>query len=104
MTVLKEIIAVICFFLAILLAFDLIANEFSWKYCIGCLLLFIFSYLIWPSKRRGKREDDYVFLDMLEFFIEIPMEIIFWIFRIVARIGSFMLGGKGNSSDIDFDL
>jgi hypothetical protein len=63
---------------------------------IIALVCFVLAYLIWPSKRQGQRHEDNWPLDVMEILIELPAEIIFWVFRMIGH-----LFRKGDGIDID---
>lgn len=98
MIVLREVLAAIIFVVGVVFLFDIFSVGFSWEALLLSLFCFFIAYVIWPSKKKGQRQDDYGFLDVLEFVIEIPFEILKWFFRLLGRIFS----GKGDGVDIDF--
>ena len=65
---------------------------------LATILCFIFAYIIWPSKRKGQRHDYGLIAEIFEVLIEFPIELFFWIIRLLGR----MLGGKGDGVDLDF--
>lgn len=74
------------------------ATPLSWALVglsVGALVL---AYAVWPSKRRGHRDSDHPLWDMLEFVIELPVEVIIWLVRLLGRL----LTGKSGGVDIDF--
>ncbi|MBU2972421.1 hypothetical protein KO527_24100 [Pseudoalteromonas sp. C2R02] len=99
MEVMRESIALIFFIFGITLIY-LVFNTNQWEYVLGAILSFTTAFLIWPSKKRGQREQENHFLDVLELIIEFPIELIFWLFRILGRI----FKGKDGSIDIDLDI
>ncbi|MES2818301.1 MAG: hypothetical protein V4812_04860 [Pseudomonadota bacterium] len=98
MTALRELTATLLFIAALVLVILLFANDFSWGCCLAILLCFALAYMLWPSKRRGQRRDDSGFLDLLEIFIELPIQLLLWLFRL---LGGLFRGGKGDGFDID---
>ncbi|WP_042146355.1 MULTISPECIES: hypothetical protein [unclassified Pseudoalteromonas] len=99
MEVMREAIALVFFIFGITLIY-LIFDTNQWEYVLGAILTFATAFLIWPSKKRGQREQESQFLDVLELIIEFPVELIFWLFRILGRI----FKGKDGSIDIDLDI
>jgi len=97
MQVFRVIIAVIAFITGVVFLVDLISNEFYWGMFAFSVCCFVCAYIIWPSKKKGQRADDYSFLDVLEFFIEVPVEILKWLVRVFGRIFS----GKDGGFDLD---
>lgn len=61
------------------------------------VICFIVAYAIWPSKKRGQREGEHAFFDILEFIVMLPTEIVLWFFRLIARL----LFSKNDGLDID---
>lgn len=98
MIVLREISAAMIFVVGVVFLFDILSAGFSWEAILLSLFCFVLAYVIWPSKKKGQRQDYYGFLDVLEFVIEMPFEILKWFFRLLGRIFS----GKGDGIDIDF--
>lgn len=99
MEVMREAIALVFFIFGITLIY-LVFDTNQWEYVLGAILSFAIAFLIWPSKNRGQREQENQFLDVLELIIEFPVELIFWLFRILGRI----FKGKDGSIDIDLDI
>lgn len=99
MEVIREAIALVFFIFGITLIY-LIFDTNQWEYVLGSIFSFATAFLIWPSKKRGQREQENQFLDVLELIIEFPVELIFWLFRILGRI----FKGKDSSIDIDLDI
>lgn len=98
MHALRELAAIIAFVMGVLLTAGLITDEFSWAYLLAATACFVISYGVWPSKRRGQRKEDNIFLDILEVIIELPVEALLWVFRILGR--SF----RGGDGGIDIDI
>ncbi len=99
MNLLRAIVAISFFAAGVYLTVDIIINDHDLLALLGSLALFMFAYITWPSKKRGQREDDYVFFDVLELFIELPIEILLWLFRLLGR---FIKSGGDAGLDIDF--
>lgn len=97
MIFLRCFIGLILFAAGLALLVELVISPFNWVNLFGAMVCFSAAYFIWPSKKRNQRDEDYWFLDFLEVLIELPVEIILWIFRILGRIFS----GKSN---IDIDI
>ena len=85
MTMCREVLAIIIFFVGIFFAFQLFV-DFSWILLIFSTVFFIMAYFIWPSRKRGHRNDDNTYLDVLEFFIELPTAIVKFLFNFLARM------------------
>jgi len=99
METLREILATFIFTIGTYFIFVMV-SEFQWINLIGCIICFVSAYFIWPSKTRGHRVQDNAFLDILEFIIELPVEMFFWIVRLFSRAFSKKDGGI----DLDIDL
>lgn len=94
----REIIAVIAFLVALYFAVDLFNSGFTILSLVVCVMSFMGAYIIWPSKKQGQRNDDNWLLDIIEFIIELPAEVITWLIRLLARLFS------GKDDGVDFDL
>ena len=70
-----------------------ICSGFDWVFLLGSVGCLLLAYFIWPSKKRGQHRQDHWILDLLEFFIELPVEILLWSFRLLARIFKSKDGG-----------
>ncbi len=99
METLRELIATLIFIIGALLFFS-IFGEFLWANFFAGITCFLIAYFIWPSKKRGHREQDNSFIDILELVIEFPVEVIMWVFRLFTRV----FRSKDGSLDIDIDL
>jgi len=99
METLRELSATIIFIVGTVFIYSII-GEFHWGSFFAGITCFLIAYSTWPSKRRGHREQDNNFLDVLELVIEFPVEVIIWIFRLFARV----FRSKDGSLDIDIDL
>lgn len=99
METLKELIAMLIFVAGSVLIFS-VFDQFHWGNFWGGISCFVVAYYIWPSRKRGYREQENTFLDIVELVIELPVEIFLWIFRSSGRI----FRGKNNDFDIDIDL
>lgn len=99
METLREIIATLIFIAGTVLIFSLI-GAFHWGTLLASFACFLAAYLVWPSKRRGQRERENVFLDVLELIIELPIEMLFWLFRFIGR----MFRSKDGGFDVDVDI
>ncbi len=82
MNVIREIIAVTLFIVAILLTIYICIDTFSWGYLAIAIVCYLAAYWIWPSKRQGQRDDNYIWLDIIELLIEIPFRIVYGILRL----------------------
>lgn len=99
METLRELIATLIFIAGTILIFS-VFGEFHWVTFGGGFTCFIVAYFIWPSKKRGQRERENFFLDILEFVIELPIELLMWVFRFFGR----MFRSKDGGFDVDIDL
>ncbi|MFT5760811.1 MAG: putative membrane protein [Alteromonadaceae bacterium] len=111
MQVLREIIAVLAFVVGCVLLADLVSNGFNWTNLFIVVLCFVGAYIIWPSKKKGQRDDGNSFIDILEVLIELPVEIFLWLLKIIGRIlgltdrqGRSRGGNSGGDGGIDFDI
>ena len=99
METLREFIATFIFTVGSYFIFSIIGGFHLGSLLVG-ITCFVFAYFIWPSKTRGQRIEDNVFLDILEFVIELPVELFLWIIRFIGRIFTKKDGGF----DLDIDL
>jgi len=83
---LRELIAIITFLAGILLLIKLCLHPFVWVTLIVAIICFVFAYLMWPSKKKGQREEDNWFLDIMEIMIELPLELFLWTFRAAGHL------------------
>ena len=95
---LKELFSICCFIVAIGITITLFSDGFTVIAAVGVIVLFLAAHAVWPSKKRGKREGDHWLLDILEFFIELPVDIVFGLLRFIGLIFRSKDGG------IDFDI
>jgi len=93
MNLIREIASGIFFIIGILLTLNIIVDGFSWECLIGGVMFFVFAYFTWPSKKRGQRQGDNSFLDIIEFIIELPIDIFVSIFRFIVRLFKSKDGG-----------
>jgi hypothetical protein len=98
MNMIRGFIAVLIFAFGAYLTAKLFISEFLWLTLIYSVICFIAAYYIWPSKNRGKRNNESGFLDILEMIIEFPFDAMLGILRFLGRL----IGGKGEGIDIDF--
>lgn len=98
MTELREFVAVLLFVAALSCLVHAVTG--------GPLLLglglatlgFMLARWVWPSSRDGLREQGNRLLDWLEWLVELPGDVLLWLFRLVGRL----LRGKGEGLDLDF--
>ncbi|KZX83777.1 hypothetical protein A3715_28390 [Oleiphilus sp. HI0009] len=95
---LREWSAGIVFLAAIAGVYTLFWDGFDGVVLAATLVSFIAAYVIWPSKRKGQRQDGGRVVDMIEVLIEFPIELFVWIMRFLGRLA----GGKGDGVDLDF--
>jgi hypothetical protein len=100
MEVLKEIMATLVFIVGLVLLTALDFDMINWFEVIGGIICLGLAYLLWPSKKRGQRESDNILLDIIEFFIELPIDILGWVFRSLGKL--FRNKDGGVDLDIDF--
>ncbi|WP_250655914.1 hypothetical protein [Alkalimarinus coralli] len=98
MNALREVIAVVVFIVAVVSLSNLVLNGFDGRLLIATVICFIAAYIIWPSKRKGARQGDNSLLDIIEFIIELPIDLFLWLFRSITRIF------RSNDSHLDIDL
>ncbi len=99
METLRELIATVIFIAGAVFMVAIIRG-FHWPSLFGAVGCFVLAYFVWPSKRRGQREQESIFLEILELIIEFPVEIIIWIFRFLGRL----FRNKDGSFDADIDF
>lgn len=83
---LRVLIATITFFVGAFFLIKLCLLPFVWMTLLIALVCFVFAYLMWPSKKKGQREEDNWFLDIMELMIELPAELFFWAFRVAGHL------------------
>lgn len=69
-----------------MLLVTLFTDGYEWWVIAGIAAFFMAAYWIWPSKRKGQRHDNYVFLDLVEMVVELPARITLGFLRIVGGI------------------
>lgn len=98
MTTLRAILAFLVFVTGIFFTVQLFTAPFSWIGLVIAIICFIVAYILWPSKKHGQRNNDNLLLDILEIFIELPVEVMLWLLRVITGI----FRGKDGGIDIDF--
>lgn len=98
MTIVRALLAFMVFITAIFFTVQLFTTMFSWAGLLIAIICFIVAYLLWPSKKQGQRHNDNWLLDVLEIFIELPVEVMLWLLRFIGGI----FRGKDGGIDIDF--
>ena len=96
MNTLKEILTVFIFLAGVMLCITLYIKPFQWIVLILAMGCFLLASYIWPSKKKGQRDDENGFLDILEIFIELPIELISWLFRLLRSLF--------HKADVDLDI
>ncbi len=86
METLRAILSIACFCFGIYFCVDFFSSNYDWMLLFLAFMAFLFAYFIWPSRRRGKREEEHAWLDFIEIIIELPVEAGLWIFRLFKRI------------------
>ncbi len=82
---LKELISALIFVVSVVLLFAVLAGEL-WTLSLLSVAGFFLAYYLWPSKKRGKREAGSAVLDYIELIIEFPVELIYWLLRIIGKL------------------
>lgn len=82
----REIVSLLLFSGAIFFMVLLFITGFSWLYIGGLVACILASFYLWPSKKRGQREGDNWFLNILEVLIELPVEVCLWLIRRSLRL------------------
>ncbi|MCW8876833.1 MAG: hypothetical protein OQJ89_08965 [Kangiellaceae bacterium] len=82
MIIFREITSFLLFLTGIALIAALDENTNTLVQIIAVAACFIIAYLIWPSKRKGKRSNDNYFWDWFELILELPFQILRGILRI----------------------
>lgn len=70
----------------------------SWVLLGLAVACFLLAYWVWPSRRKGQRESDSAWLDVIEFVVEWPVELLVWLIRGLGRLVS----GRDGGIDLDF--
>lgn len=97
MEIVRIVVATGVFLGACFLIWDgLVSTPTGWALLVLAAFCFGLAYLIWPSRKRGQRDQEHPLLDVLEVVLELPVECLIWLIRGLGRLVS----GKG--VDIDF--
>lgn len=86
MTFFRELIAVAVFWLGAAIAATILSAMFNWLAFFGACLCFVLAYFIWPSHKKGQRPKSHFILDAIEFIIEMPVEFLLWILKLLGRL------------------
>jgi membrane protein implicated in regulation of membrane protease activity len=86
MELLRAFLSIACFCLGIYFCIDFFLSNYDWTPLVFAVMAFLLAYFIWPSRRRGKREEEHAWLDFIEIVIELPVEIGLWMFRLFTRL------------------
>lgn len=86
MEALRELIALLLFICSTVLLIVLFNNTFDWIQLVIIFSGFLLAYFIWPSKRKNQRKRENALLDILEIIVELPIELLFWPFRVLWRV------------------
>jgi len=89
MILIKAIVSLIFLVVGLVLSLLCIFDEFTWLFLVGAIVAFVFSYNLWPSKKRGKRNFDNPFYDVAELLVDLPCELFFFVLRLFGRIFKF---------------
>jgi len=82
---LREVVAVILFATGIFSIINAFIGQFDLLFLLTGFACLVLAYFIWPSKKNNYREDN-IYLDALEFAIELPFDILFWVLRSLIKI------------------
>jgi hypothetical protein len=82
---LREVVAVFLFLLGIILVVDAFIGQFDLLFLLTGFVCLLLAYFIWPSKKNSHREDN-IYLDIMEFAIELPFDILLWVVRFLMRV------------------
>jgi hypothetical protein len=66
MNIIREIIAIFLFIVAVLSMIYICIDTFSWICLAIAIACYLAAYSIWPSKRQGQRDDNSVWLDIID--------------------------------------
>ena len=95
----REWMAVLIFCAGLGGIFSLFSSEFAWPMLMLTVFLFVAAYLVWPSKKKGQRNDDSsAIADIFELIIQFPVDLCLWLFRLLGRL----LSSKFDGFDIGF--
>ncbi|WP_075187581.1 hypothetical protein [Teredinibacter haidensis] len=86
MTTIRALIAVVLFIVGSVLLFVIVQEGWNFKVCLAAITAFFAAYFIWPSKRKGERLGDHLLLDILELFIEFPIQLLSWSLRAIRKL------------------
>jgi hypothetical protein len=100
MEVLKEVLATLVFILGLVLLAAIDFEMINWFEIIGAIVCLGLAYLLWPSKNRGQRESNNMLLDVIEFLIELPVDIVSWLFKLLSKL----FRNKEGGADLDIDF
>ena len=91
MIFIRETLAVLMFIAA--LAFLVLFFEngsfedvYAWAYIAGTGSGFVLAYMIWPSSQGGRRAQDNWLVELLEILVELPVNILLWLLRLLGRV------------------
>lgn len=93
MNLFRGIIALGLFIAGIFFTIKFFVSGYDGFIAALAILMFISAYIIWPSKKRGGRDDGYWWADALEILIELPFDIMIWLFRLIIRLFKHGDGG-----------
>lgn len=96
MTFIRELVAISIFVASVFLCITLTVDRFHWLILVCVIISFLAAYFIWPSKKKGQREESNWFLDIMEVIIELPVAIFLGVFRLMGH-----LFRKADGSDVD---
>ncbi|MDX1453264.1 MAG: hypothetical protein R3183_11955 [Oleiphilaceae bacterium] len=97
MIIIREMLACLIFLVGLVWVIESITDGFMMTQFFLGLLCLLGAHFVWPGKLRHQSDERKRFLDWLEVLIELPFEILAWLFRVLGRL----LGGKGDGIDID---
>lgn len=82
----KMAFSLCCFCLAIALVAMGFGEAVHWPLLLLAAACFWLAWLVWPSRRRGRRSDEPGWLDLLEIIIELPVQLFTGMLRWLGRL------------------
>ncbi len=76
MLLIRELSAIILWVVFLMLSASCIFSEFNLRNAIIAACCLLAAFVIWPSKRKGERQDDFWLFDLAELLIEGPVLLI----------------------------
>lgn len=79
---LRILLAVLAFLAGVAALVHGIAVGPLWAGLLGMALCFLLAYWLWPRRRQL----DYGWLDVLEVLVELPVNVVLWLLRLLGRV------------------